>query len=370
MAISLGSLLIVDDEAAQLAALSNTLGQRGYATAGASSGEDALVLLEERRFDLLLTDLQMPGMDGVTLLSKAVAIDPQLVGIVMTGHGTIATAVNAMQAGALDYILKPFKLSAVLPVLTRALEVRRLRVENVELARRVQLRTAELEEANRELDAFAHSLSHDLSAPLRAINGFAGFLLEDHAAAMAREAVQLVEHIARAGRRGSQLVEDILRFSRLNQQTLSRSAVRIGPLIDEAVQELRTEQPDRLVDVRIGELPDMVTGDGRLLRQVFVNLLSNAFKFTAGRADARVEVGCELVAEERVFFVRDNGAGFDMQKASRLFVAFQRLHRQEEFAGTGVGLSLVKRIIHRHDGRIWAESELGKGAAFYFTLGA
>lgn len=362
-----GSLLVVDDEAAQREALSSTLGQRGYVIAGASSGEEALAILGNQTFDLLLTDLKMPGMDGIALLRAALLIDPHLVGILMTGHGTIATAVEAMQVGALDYIVKPFNLSAILPVLTRALAVRRLRLENAELDRRVRERSAELEAANKELDAFSYSVSHDLRAPLRAVSGFTAILAEEHGPSMSAQARELVSNISRAGRQGEQLVEALLRLSRLGRRPLSKAPLVLSELVEEVLGDLRREQPERRVDVHVRDLPTVV-GDATLLRQVFENLLSNAFKFTRDRSPAAVEVGSLIENGERVLFVRDNGAGFDMRYASKLFGAFQRLHTQQQFSGTGVGLSLVQRIVHRHGGRIWAEAEVDNGATFYFTL--
>jgi two-component system sensor histidine kinase/response regulator len=366
---SLGRVLIVDDEAAQLAALSNTLTHQGYTIVAASSGEEALTALHDQRFELLLTDLKLPGIDGIALLRAALSIDPNLVAVLMTGHGTITTAVEAMQVGALDYVLKPFKLSAVLPVLARALTVRRLRIENAELERRVRERSAELEAANKDLDAFASSVSHDLRAPLRAVTGFAGIVLQDYAVTLTPEVRELIELIGQAGQHGEQLVEDLLRFSKLGRQPLAKQTVDTESLVRAVVDGLHGDDPSRSVRVDLGRLPHVV-GDPILLRQVFENLLSNAFKFTRERDDATVTVGCERRDTEFVFFVRDNGAGFDMRYAGKLFGVFQRLHTQEEFAGTGIGLSLVHRIIHRHGGRIWAEGQVGNGATFWFTLGA
>jgi hypothetical protein len=271
-----------------------------------------------------------------------------------------------MKAGAVDYILKPFKLSAILPVLSRALAIRRLRAENAELQRCVRKHAAELEEANKELEAFSYSVSHDLRAPLRAVDGFTSMVLARYAEQMPPDAKRLLQQVDMSAKRMAQLIEDLLRFSRLSRQPLVKSRVNISEMVNVIVQDLRGESLGREIETRISDLPD-VTGDPSLLRQVFVNLLSNAFKFTR-KTKALIEVGCETTSHENVFFVRDNGAGFDMAYANRLFSVFQRLHTQDQFEGTGVGLSIVQRIVQRHGGRIWAQAEVGKGATFYVAL--
>lgn len=362
-------VLIVDDEVAQMKALCNTLGDRGYVTTGFSSGREAIAVLETRRFDLLLTDLMMPEMDGIALMRAARARDPELVGIVMTGQGTIDTAVEAMKAGALDYILKPFKLSIILPVLARAMAVRRLRIENAELTAGLQERTVALEAANRELETFSYSVAHDLRAPLRTVSGFANLLQNDFSAQLPEEARRLLGHVASGARRMGEIIDDLLRLSELGRRPLIKAPLKLAPLVAELVEDLKREQPERQVEVVLGELPDSM-GDLSLVRQVFVNLLSNGFKFTRRRAQARIEVGTETRDSEVVYFVRDNGAGFDMRFADRLFGVFQRMHKAEDFEGSGIGLSIVQRIILRHGGRIWAEAAPDKGATFRFTLGS
>jgi signal transduction histidine kinase len=360
-------ILIVDDEAAQMKALCETLRDHDYETVGFTSGKDALAALRESKFDLFLTDLMMPEMDGVTLLRAAMESDSNLVGILMTGHGTIDTAVGAMKAGALDYILKPFKLSVILPVLTRALAVRRLRLENAELAQRVRERTAELEAANKELEAFSYSIAHDLRAPLRAIDGFSIILVNQYSPQLPAEAQRFLHNVSASAQHMGQLIDDLLRFSRLSRQTLSKRPVNLSTLVHEVLKEMRREQADRHVEVKVGDLPDCV-GDPSLLKQVFVNLISNAFKYTRQKEKAMIEVDCGQQGSEKVYSIRDNGAGFDMRYAGKLFGVFQRLHSSDKFEGTGVGLSIVQRIVHRHGGRIWAEAEVDKGATFYFTL--
>jgi two-component system, sensor histidine kinase and response regulator len=362
-------ILIVDDEEAHLKALCDTLQGQGYETAGFSRPVLALDEIQPGRFDVLLTDLMMPEMDGIALLEAARRIDPNLAGIIMTGEGTITTAVEAMKSGAMDYVLKPFKLRALLPILERALSVRWLRLQNAALEQRIRERTAELEMANKELEAFSYSVSHDLRAPLRHIDGYASILMEQYIKDMPPDARRLLEVVIGETRQMGKLIDDLLRFSRLSRQPLAKESINSAALFREVLEPLQKEHAARKVEVRFGELPDC-HGDGSLLRQVVVNLLSNAFKFTRQRENAIVEIGGRMQDQERVYFVRDNGAGFDMQYARRLFGVFQRMHTSEEFEGTGVGLSIVQRIVIRHGGRVWAEAAVDQGATFYFTLPA
>ncbi len=364
---TIAKILIVDDEIAQMRALCATLGEQGYETHGFSSGAEALAAMAQAKFDLLLSDLMMPGMDGIALLQAALKIDSDLVGVIMTGQGTISTAVDAMKSGALDYILKPFKLSAILPVIERALTMRRLRLENIALERQVREHATELEIANRELEAFSYSISHDLRAPLRAVTMMAQMVCEDCAGQIPPESFHNLGRVVAGAERMNQLIEDLLRFSRCSRQPLELRPLDLNLLVNSALKDLAEENAAREVELRLTTLPER-KGDVALLRQVFVNLLGNAYKFTGQRKPAVIEVGVNGTGADAVFFVRDNGAGFSMKYVDRLFGVFQRLHDQTEFKGTGIGLSIVQRIIQRHGGRIWAEGEEGKGAAFFFTL--
>jgi light-regulated signal transduction histidine kinase (bacteriophytochrome) len=348
-------------------ALCDTLPAQGYDAVGFTNGSDALAELGRARFDLLLADLMMPEMNGIALLQAAQDIDPDLVGIIMTGAGTIATAVEAMKAGALDYVLKPFDLSVVIPVLERALTVRRLRLENLELAGRVRERTLELEAANRELEAFSYSVAHDLRGPIAVIVGDAEALIADHTAHLPDPALALVRGIMAGGEQMQRLTDGLLRLSRLSRQPLSKAPVDVAELARDALTELQRVHNDRQITTQVGGLPGCI-GDQALLRQVVVNLLSNAFKFTGARPNALITVTGWVDAGEKIYCVRDNGAGFDMQQADKLFGAFQRLHGADQYEGTGIGLSIAARIIQRHDGRIWAEAKPDKGATFYFSL--
>jgi PAS domain S-box-containing protein len=244
-------------------------------------------------------------------------------------------------------------------------EIRQL---NAELEERVIKRTAELEAANKELEAFSYSVSHDLRSPLRAVDGFSQAVLEDYGEQLPEEGRRYLQTIRGGAQRMGALIDDLLTFSRLSRLPLNKQTVETARLVHDSLEELDSERRERKVDMRIGELPQC-HGDPALLKQVWMNLLSNALKYTRKRETAIIEVGCQSDDGEDIYFVRDNGTGFDMQYAHKLFGVFQRLHRADEFEGTGVGLAIIQRIIHRHGGRIWAEAALDRGATFHFTLG-
>jgi len=238
---------------------------------------------------------------------------------------------------------------------------------NNELEQRVLERTAALKAANQELESFSYSVSHDLRAPLRAIDGFSLVLLEDHAQQLDPEAQEHLDRIRTATQRMGRLIDDLLGLSRMNRQPLHKAPIELGPIVQETMEQLRAEQADRRIELTLGDLPPC-QGDAHLLGAVWTNLLSNALKFTSKQPVAVIEVGSEIQAGECVYFVKDNGAGFDMAYVDKLFGVFQRLHTKFDFPGTGIGLATVQRIIHRHGGRIWAEGKVDRGATFYFTL--
>jgi two-component system sensor histidine kinase/response regulator len=360
-------ILIVDDEAVQVRILCAGLKNFGYETVGFTSATAALTELGRVEFDLLLSDLMMPEMNGIELLKAALKLRPNLVGIIMTGAGTITTAVEAMKSGALDYVLKPFDLATMAPVLERALEVQRLRLKNAALERQVRERTAQLELANKELEAFSYSVSHDLRAPARHVGSFAN-LIRQSETSMSDKGKHYLEVVSESAARMLQLIDDLLDFSRNSRAEIHRKEIEVGAVVAEVIQSLQPEAAGRNIVWKKGAFP-AVQADVALIRQVFVNLLQNAIKYTRQRDPAEIEIGSlDNVAGEVVLFVRDNGAGFDMKYVGKLFGVFQRLHRSGEFEGTGVGLANVRRIIARHGGRTWAEGEINAGATFYFSL--
>jgi len=244
-------------------------------------------------------------------------------------------------------------------------EVRKL---NQQLEERVTARTAELVAVNKELEAFTYAVAHDLRAPLRHIQGFSDLLARDVTSALSAEGRHCLDCILQGTSRMGKLLEDLLNLSRLGRHAVNRRRVQLKELVQEAIDELAPETARRVIEWKVGDLP-VADCDPALMKIVFVNLLSNAVKFTRPRTTATIEVGQKVLNGETVLFVRDNGAGFDMKYAGKLFGVFQRLHLESEFEGTGVGLATVHRILQKHGGRIWAESAIDQGATFYFTFG-
>ena len=226
-----------------------------------------------------------------------------------------------------------------------------------------------LEQANAELESFSYSVSHDLRAPLRAINGFSLALLEDYGTTLPPDGQALLARVRENTKRMAQLIDDLLVFSRLGRKPLEMGPVDLASLMQSVVEEQRQADSKRAIEVVVHSLPATL-GDAGLLRQALANLIENAFKFTRRQPKARIEIGSRVEGAETVYYVRDNGAGFDMKYATKLFGVFQRLHGESDFEGTGVGLALVQRIVHRHGGRVWAQAAVDQGATFYFTLRA
>lgn len=263
---------------------------------------------------------------------------------------------------------KPYQVYATFDDITdrKKAEVE-IRILNEELEERVKERTAQLETANRELDAFTHSASHDLRGPLNRISGFSNALLEDHSAQLDPQGKDYLQRITNSSRQMGELIDDLLKLSRVSQHEINHEPVELSALVNICLKELQAREPDRQVETVI--TPGLVAeADTALMRIALENLLNNAWKFSAGEELSRIEFGNTTQEGNEVYFIRDNGVGFGMKHAEKIFTAFQRLHDAQKYPGTGIGLSIVSRIIKRHGGEIWVKGEAGKGACFYFTL--
>lgn len=323
--------------------------------------------------DAVLLDLALPDSFGQETFVRAKAQALGVAIIVLTGLNDDSLALKLVQGGAQDFVAK---VDVSGNNLTRAIlyAVERTRLEldfrklNAELEERVKERTAELEASNRELEAFSYSVSHDLRAPLATLIGFAELLMLKNVEQLDEAGKKNLGRIQESAFGMSKLIDGLMRLATVSRQGPTRQRVAFSSLVDEVLQELESQSEKRNIEWRIGALP-VVDCDCGLMKQVLANLISNAVKYTRPREIAVIEIGQTRIGEETVFFVRDNGVGFDMRLADKLFAPFQRLHRGAEFEGTGIGLATTQRIVERHKGRIWATSEPNRGATFFFTLG-
>ena len=352
-------ILIVDDSA-DLRAYMRDLLQPHYSVRTANDGEAALHMIRDEAPDLVLSDVMMPKMTGLQLV-RALRDDPQCVAIpviLLSARAGEEATVDGLDAGADDYLTKPFTAAELLA---------RVRA-HVALAAARRKWAVELQNANRDLEAFSSSVAHDLRAPLRLIEGFGAMLSEENSGQLDDEGRRRLEMIQGSAKRMSRLIDDMLYLARLTRGDLCRKTLDLALLVRSAATRLQYATPERCVNL---SLPDeiLANADVSLINILIENLLGNAWKFTSRRLQAHIEVGVLAQPGERTYFIRDNGAGFNMAYASKLFGAFQRLHSDAEFQGTGIGLATVSRIVNKHGGRIWATSEVDHGATFYFTLG-
>jgi len=378
------NILLVDDEARNLDALESILESPEHRLVRAQNADEALRALVKDTFALLVLDVNMPDMSGLELaqLIKQRKKTRRVPIIFLTAYyREDEHIVQGYGAGAVDYLSKPCnpevlrsKVAVFVDLFRKTIaleaevEVRRLIERRVrELNELLSKRVTELGAANAELETFSYSVSHDLRAPLRQVSGFVGSLKKAAGDDLPPQAAEYLPLIQDAVIRMGRLIDDLLEFSRVGRTELIEEHVNQLALVEQARQMLQPGADGRTIEWQIQPLPE-VRGDPAMLRQVWATLLDNALKFTRPRATARIEVGFRSEPGERVFYVRDNGVGFDPQYTDKLFGVFQRLHGRNEFEGTGIGLASVRRIITRHGGRAWAEGAPDAGATIYFTL--
>ncbi len=361
-------VLVVEDNPEMAGFILETLAPT-YAILRAVDGAEGLRKALELKPDLILSDLMMPVLSGDQMLRK-IRECRELDGIpvlMLTAKAEEEVKVELLRAGAQDYLLKPFAPEELRARVANLVGIKRARQEAEESNRLLRLSQDRLERTVKELEAFSYSVSHDLRAPLRGIQGFSRMLTEDHGGALDAEGRRMLGVVAESALRMSDLIDGLLEFSRLGLRDLARSTVDMKALAEAVAKDLVAEASSRKIELRVGALPP-ATGDPTLLRQVFVNLIGNAVKYTGKLAEAHIEVGGSAGDAVNTYWVRDDGAGFQMEYVGRLFAPFQRLHSAGEFPGTGVGLALVQRILQRHGGAIRAEGAPGRGAVFTFTL--
>lgn len=405
------NILLVDDRPENLLALEAMLEGLGQNLVRANSGEEALKYVLHYDFAVILMDVQMPTIDGfeTAVLIKQRDKSRHIPIIFLTAiHYSDNYVFKGYSLGAVDYLFKPIVPEILFAKVSNFIELYQSRhaieqqaeyisYANVELEKqlqqvrrlnqeltstqqalkesndlleiRIKERTSQLETANKELETFNYTVSHDLRAPLRIINGFSSLLLSRYAQLLNDDARDLLQQICDNVVHMSAIIENLLSFSRTSRTEIKKAKVDLGQLTYHILQRLQSEDVDRSVEIFVAE-DAIVHGDFVLLEIMLTNLLSNAWKFTAKQEHPMIEFGKIVIDGKPTYFVRDNGVGFDMERSTKLFVPFQRLHSTSEFPGTGIGLATVKRIIERHNGRIWVESAVGEGTTFYFDFAA
>lgn len=366
-------ILIVDDKPENLVALETVLKDLDIELVKATSGNEALKKTLHYDFALALLDIQMPEMDGYELASilreeeKTSHLPFIFISAVYTDNLNVF---KGYEKGAFSFITKPFQPEILINKVKFFVEKHQQEVALYELNKRLEKKNADLEFSNQELEAFTYSVSHDLRAPLRAISGYMGILEEEYGKTLDDEGKRLISRVSKNAVKMSDLIDSLLGLSRLGKTELKKSNIDMNSLVTEVLTELKAQKDfNAKVKIVIKNISG-ASGDKELLRQVFSNLISNAIKYSGKKDTPLIEIGSENKndIQEILYYVKDNGVGFNMEYRDKLFGIFHRLHDVRDFEGIGIGLAIVKRIVTRHGGRVWGDGEIDRGAIFYFTL--
>jgi len=377
------TILIIDDKPSNIYVLEKLLERSDRIFLSATAGSNGLMLALENTIDLILLDVQMPEMDGfeVAQILKSNKRTRDIPIIFQSAEFKERHSImKGFEEGAVDYLAKPLdpeltkaKVSVLLKIQMQKKELieKNISLEKADrkiskLNEQLEKKIAELEMANKEMESFSYSVSHDLRAPIRSLEGYSKILIEDYAAHLDDEGNRLLEIIRNNARKMDTLINDLLAFSRLGKKDIQKTTIDTNQLVRNIVSEI-SPVVNNHAQVKFLNLPP-ASADYTLIKQVWVNLISNSLKYSSKKEEPMIEIGSHPEASEIVYYVKDNGAGFDMQYANKLFGVFQRLHKPSEFEGTGVGLAIVQRIVSKHGGRVWGEGKPQEGATFYFSL--
>lgn len=363
------TVLIVDDTEENLDILVETLAD-DYEVSVAIDGETALESLEVEVPDIILLDIMMPGMDGYEVCRRIKANKniKDVPVIFLTAVTDVESKAKGFELGAVDYIIKPFEILEVKARVRTHLSLELTKYELADKNETLQQKTVELQTAVNELEAFSYTVSHDLKSPLRAIEAYGNIILDDYEETLNTSVSEMIHNVNNICSNMIIMVEKLLEYSKMTHFSIHKEEVNIMDMYKSIFEECKSIYPERFIKFEFETGMPTVLADKVLLRQVIYNIISNAIKFTKNREKSLIVAGCKRGVNEYVFYVKDNGVGIDMEFSKKLFRIFQRLHSQDDFEGSGIGLATVRKIIERHGGKTWIEGRVNEGATVYFTL--
>jgi len=364
ISISLGDVLVVDDAPANLRVLSTMLTNRGFKVRKALNGSNAIASARAIPPDIILLDIRLSELNGYEIcqILKSDPITSQIPIIFISALNDVSDKLKAFESGGIDYITKPFHEAEVLARVETQLRLQKLQHQLIQ-------RNSELRRSNRELEQFAYAVSHDLQQPLQSMVGFAKLLLMKHQAELDQTSYGYLQNIVQSGDRAYQLIQNLLSYARVEQQNSEFGFVDCNQLLKQVLENLQAAISEKNANITVATLPTVIANESQL-SQLFQNLLTNAIKFVPPERSPQVRVTASKQNHEWLFEIHDNGIGIGSQNFASIFGMFQRLHTEEEYPGTGIGLAICQKVVELHNGRIWVESEPDVGSTFYFTLSA